>query len=93
MDRIENAVFNNDSIVVVEACLPIRCLETGSITLLFYSRVRVCCGRYLATATVYRVTAYQRIYTPQYLKETAGEGAEQNPMYAFVNTLLNIRVK
>jgi hypothetical protein len=37
--------------------LPSRCLETGCITPLFYLCVHVCCGRYLATTAVYRVTS------------------------------------
>jgi hypothetical protein len=36
--------------MIVEACLMIRCSEIGYITSLY------CCGLYLATATVYRVT-------------------------------------
>jgi hypothetical protein len=42
--------------VAAETCLPSRCLETGCITPFFYCYVRVCCGRYLAMAAVYRVT-------------------------------------
>jgi hypothetical protein len=66
MDRIENTVSNNNSIVV-EACLPIRCLETGCITQLFHCCVRVCCWRQLATAAVQRATAQQRVYASQYV--------------------------
>jgi hypothetical protein len=51
--------------VAAETCLPNRCLETGCIAQFFYCCVRVCCGRYLATAATYTVTAYQRVYTPQ----------------------------
>jgi hypothetical protein len=34
------------------ASLPIRCLETGSITPLFYCCMRVYCGRYLAAIAI-----------------------------------------
>jgi hypothetical protein len=54
--RTGNIVWNNNSIVV-GVCLKISCLETGCITTLFYCRLRVRCGRYLATTAVYRVTA------------------------------------
>jgi hypothetical protein len=43
--------------VSVETYLWSRCLETCCITPLFHWCVRVCCGRYLATAAVYRVNA------------------------------------
>jgi hypothetical protein len=48
-------------------CLPIRCLETGSIKPFFCHCLRICCKRYLATAAVYRFTALEWLYTPQHL--------------------------
>jgi hypothetical protein len=49
-DRLGNTVSN-------KACLPIRCLQAGCVTPFFYCCVRICFVRYLATTTVYRVTA------------------------------------
>jgi hypothetical protein len=49
--------------VAAETYLTNFCLETGCKTPLFY-----CCWRYLAMAPVFKVTAYQHIYTPQYVK-------------------------
>jgi hypothetical protein len=53
-DQIENTVSINNP--VVDAFLPIFCLETDCITS-FYCCVPVYRGRYLATAAVYRVIA------------------------------------
>jgi hypothetical protein len=51
----------HSSSIVVEACLPRRCVATVAArwqkTPFFYCCVRICYRRYLATATVYRVTA------------------------------------
>jgi hypothetical protein len=50
MDRTENAVYNNNSLVV-DARLPIHCLETGLL-------LRACMLQaLLTTAAVYTVTA------------------------------------
>jgi hypothetical protein len=40
-----------------EKCLLNNCFEMVCITPLLYCCMHVCCGCYLATATVYRVTA------------------------------------
>jgi hypothetical protein len=54
-------------LLLLWARLLIRYSETGSITPSFYCSVRLCCGRYLATAAVCRDTAEQRVYRPQYI--------------------------
>jgi hypothetical protein len=48
-------------------CFAIRCLEKSCITPLLYCCVRVCWGRYQATAALYRITAQQRVHTLQYI--------------------------
>jgi hypothetical protein len=52
--------------VAAETRLLNHCLKTSCITPLFYCCMHVCCGHYLATAAVYRVTAYQWVSIPQY---------------------------
>jgi hypothetical protein len=41
-------------------------LRNGLHSPLFYCSMRVCFGRYQAKTAVYRVTAKQRVFTPQY---------------------------
>jgi hypothetical protein len=65
--------------VVAETCLPNRCLQTDCINPSFYCCVRVCWGRYLATATVYRITALTAgLYATVYYIITAWGSGEAN---------------
>jgi hypothetical protein len=63
MDRTENNITNNSSIVVTDVYLAIARIL---LTRLFVSAGTCLLCSYLATAAIHTVTAQQRVYMPQY---------------------------